>query len=260
MDNFNFDEFLNDASEVEKLSDPIIEEVEIQSDVENYEEIGLKVKPFEKEDETKDWQSGKIKNDFWNYDYDNSKEADAIKKNKVKSKLLIVIIAVISVALILGIIIFIKSIPRKLNDVTNITRHNEKQLSEELHLSFKSSDMYTPKVRVLSEAIVDARADKGFSVVYVDRTQQGIFFDSRKYKLYGLSLGDTCDENFSNTSYKFNKTYMEVVDYHSGQMNYYYLYNTSKGDCMIVSVDSKTRKVLELGYFYDYKIMLDRLI
>ena len=50
MDNFNFDEFLNDASEVEKLSDPIIEEVEIQSDVENHEEIGLKVKPFEKDE------------------------------------------------------------------------------------------------------------------------------------------------------------------------------------------------------------------
>ena len=87
-------------------------------------------------------------------------------------------------------VLFIIISPRITRDVTGLATYDEVTLSKELNLSFEKSDTYTARVRILSRAVVLAKASEGFAVVYIDKEQQGVFFDSDKYSLYGLRIGD----------------------------------------------------------------------
>ncbi len=256
MDELNFDELLDDASEIEQMADPVIEEVEIEP-VDAYEEdTGLKIKPFVKEENDSEWQAGNLENQFWSYSYEDSNEVAIAKKNKKYGKAIGLVVLVIIGLILAGIVLYLKPAPKELVDVTRIARKDEKKIGETLGLTFHNSDMYLPKVRVLNDNLVQTKADEGFAVVYINNKQQGIFFDSKKYSLYGLSVGTKSSESFPGIEFKYNKTYMEMVDYHAGKKEFYYLYNTNTSECMIVSLESKNKKIMDLGYFYDYKQIL----
>ncbi|MBO4863063.1 MAG: hypothetical protein J5517_01720 [Eubacterium sp.] len=243
MDDLNLDDLIENSSEIENLSVPNIKPT--------------RNTPVSNEPE---WQASSLQKSFWNYNYENSTAADSFKKNSLKRKLIIAIPCIIAAICIIAAAIHFISVPKTIIDVTNMACDNESQLSGKLGLSFRNSDVYTAKVRVLSDELVQAKAAEGFSVYYINGTQEGIFFDSKKYSLYGLKVDDICDENFSNTTFKYNETYGEIVDYHAGKKYNYYLYNTATNECMIVTYDTVKKTIIELGYFYDYKEIIKRFI
>ena len=256
MDNLNFTDFLIADSEAENIAAPEIKaDHPIYKEPIDEEQVAIRKRRASKEKEI-EWQGGSIQKDFWAYDYDNSKEAIISKTKKMSVKLIIFIIAVVLISSISSIILFVKSLQSKPTDVTKIVRYDEPQFSKTLGLYFTESEVFAQKVRVFSEDKVTAKTDDGFGIVYIGGKQQGIFIDSTKYTLYGLRVDDKCDENFSKTTFMHDKVYSEVVDYSAGFKNYCYLYNTGNGDCMIVSYDTRTNKILELGYFYNYKTIL----
>ncbi|SNU07124.1 hypothetical protein SAMN06297422_11129 [Lachnospiraceae bacterium] len=257
MDELNIDKLLEETSDIKEMTEPIIKEVE-QIPVEPpSEDIERRRRRKKDEEEVQpEWQGGEIQNKFWDYSYEKDGAAAHIKTNKLLVKIIGVIGFIVIPIIVLGVLLFKKFDPEKKTDVTEIVRYDEDRISQELGLSFIKSDYYTPRVRVLPEEIVFARADKGFAVVYINNKRAGIFFDGTKYTLYGLSVGDYCGDDFQGLEFKYDQFYMDEVKYHAGRKEYYYLYNTNTSECMIVTLDSKEKTVIELGYFYDYHQIL----
>ena len=255
MDNQSFTDFLIADSEVESIGTPEIkDDYPVHQHVED-EQAAIRKRRENKEKEI-EWNGGGVKKDYFNYDYDNSKEAIINKTKKMSAKLIIFIVIVVVISFFSSIVLFVKSLQSKSTDVTSMREHTEQQFAKDLGMDFKENEIFARLVRVHSDDKVTAKTNSGFGIVYIDGKQQGIFFDSTKYELYGLQVGDKCDDNFNKLKYPYEKVMKETVDYSEGFKNYCYLYNTRNGDCMIVSYDTRTNKILELGYFYDYKLLI----
>ena len=258
MDNLNFTDFLIADSEVGDIKNPEIKDDHpVYKDTYAEEQAAIRKRRESKEKEI-EWNGGGVKKDFFNYDYDNSKEAIINKTKKMSAKLIIFIVVVVVISFASSIILFVKSLQSRPTDVTKMIEYDEKKFAKELDLNFKDNEIFGRLVRVFSDDKVTAKTDNGFGVIYIRGKQQGIFFDSPKYELFGLQVGDKCDNNFSKVKYQYEKIEREVVDYSEGFKYYTYLYNTRRGDCMIVSYDTRTNKILELGYFYDYKLFISQ--
>ena len=257
MDELNIDKLLEETSEIKEMTEPVIKEVE-QAPVEPSPEKIIRQRRRKKDDDDiqPEWQGGEIQNKFWAYSYEKDGAATRIKTNRALVKIIGIIGFIVIPIIIAGVLLFKRFDPHKKTDVTEMVRYDESSLSELLDLTLQESDYYKQRVRIFQEKKLQVKADKGFAVVFIDDKQQGIFFDGTKYSLYGLSVGDHCGDNFKGLKFKYDQSYMDVLKYHDGRKEFYYLYNTKNSECMVVSLDSVEKTVVELGFFYDYHKML----
>ncbi|MBO4864799.1 MAG: hypothetical protein J5517_10560 [Eubacterium sp.] len=255
MDKYSFTDFLKADSEVENMEAP-----EVKGDHPVYNPIDEEQAAIRRRRESKqkepEWNGGGVSKDFYKYDYENSKLSIISKTKKMSKRLIVLIIILFIVSSISSISLFVRSLKSMPTNVTKMVKYDEGQFSKALDVTFVENDYFARLVRVFSEEKVTAKTADGFGIIYIGGKQQGVFFDSPRYKLFGLKVGDKCDEDFSKVKYSYDKVYKETVDYSEGFKNYCYLYNTGVGDCMIISYDTRTNQILELGYFYNYKTIL----
>lgn len=256
LDDLNIDQIINtDEKDLPEAKD--IPKVSTSETVEP-EESGIKLKKAshlnEEIPEEKSITSTQLSGDFWEYNY-----VEVLEKEKKKNKIISFLVSFLVVSFVFGIVFYLIYTNNKSSeciDITNYALSSEGELEQTLGLSFSSNKLYTSRTRVLSDAIVTARADQGFAVIYINDKQEGIFYDSPDYSLYGLRIGEKCDESFENVTFDYDAIYKDQVSMSFRKRNFYYLYNTETGRCMIVSIYANSGKIKELGFYKDYKKVL----
>lgn len=255
LDDLNIDQIINtdDKDLPEALDIPKVSTPEAPVPVES----GLKIKKdtriVEEENEEKSIESTHLSGDFWDYKYEEVPE-----KEKKKNKRISFLISLLVVLFVAGIVIYLFNTKKEAEriDITNYAKSSDSDLEKTLGLSLHANKLYTSRTRVLSDAIVTAKADNGFAVIYINDKQEGIFFDTDNYSLYGLSVGESCDESFQNVTFDYDEVYKDEVSMSFRKRNFYYLYNTTTGECMIISIYDKSGKIKELGFYKNYKKVL----
>ena len=262
MDELNLD-FIMDINDDELPTPPEIPKVQ-DNDINNNDN-GLKIKKsdepreedisdFDKEIKETQYSSG-----FWDASYNEPTNEEI--RNRRKSKLIIKILSIIFIlAIVSTVCVYVFNRPHNHTDITGFAKCSESELASRLNLSFSPNIQYTSRTRILSDDIVTAVADQSFSVIYVNNKQEGIFFDSKDYTLYGLSVGDDCDESFKGLTFDYDNIYEEEVSMGIRKRHFYYLYNIHTQECMIVSINARNNKIKELGFYRNYNVPLKRIV
>lgn len=202
----------------------------------------------------KEFSKAQLQGEFWKAEYKETTETEKKSYKAIKIIIGLIFFAVV-VALVVAAIQNRKT--DELIDVTEFVDYEDKDLEEELNLSFSDNKSYALKTGLEPEVDITAKADEGFAVVYINGKREGIFFDSDSYSLYGLKVGDPCDDKFENIKY----IYTDIKEKTMGRMTRtktdYILYNTNTGTCVYVSIDDNTAKIKELGYYSDYKKVIN---
>ena len=203
-----------------------------------------------------DWDKTSMSKDYFKDKYNGS----FYKAGSWFLKITVLVISVFVILVVTSLIISLVNRNRILHkaDITHLMSASEKDLEKALKLEFHESDYYKKMVPMLTNEDVQARADGGIATIYLDGEQVGVFFDAQSYRAFGYSVGEKCDDDFSNLKYEYNKQHLEEKGQRTGNRDIHYLYNTKKGDCVVLSIDKRKKIIREMGYFYDYKTVLGR--
>ncbi len=202
----------------------------------------------------KEFSKAQLQGEFWKAEYQETTEAEKKSYKAIK----IIIGLIFFAVLVFGIVVFIKN--RSGGEVIDLTEYagcSEANLVKEFDFKLKDNKAYAVKTGLQPEVDVTTKVDNGFAVVYVNGKQEGIFFDSDDYSLYGLRVGDPCDEKFEAIEYN----YSDIKEKSMGRMTRtktdYILYNENTHDCVYVSIDDNTGKIKELGYYSHYELVIN---
>ena len=202
----------------------------------------------------KEFSKAQLQGEFWKADYQEISDEDR-KTNKALSWIFFLLAIAV---LVVAAVYFIRG--RKTADAIDLSeyvKYSESEFEEALGLSLADNKAYALKTGLQPEEDTAAKADQGFAIVYINNYKEGFFFDSDAYSLFGLNIGEPCDEKFEGVKYNYTDIKKKTMGRTTRTKTDYFLYNTNNKDCMYVSIDDKTGKIKELGYYYDYSKVVD---
>ena len=202
----------------------------------------------------KEFSKAQLQGEFWKAEYKETTETEKKSYKAIKIIIGLIFFAVV----VFGVVAFIQS--RSGGDVIDLTDYadwSEAELVNEFGFDLTDNKAYALKTGLEPEIDVTAKVDHGFAVIYIVGKQEGIFFDTDDYSLYGLRVGDPCDDKFENITYLYSDIKEKTMGRITRTKKDYILYNTNTGDCVFVSIDDKTGKIKELGYYSHYKKVID---
>lgn len=148
---------------------------------------------------------------------------------------------------------------QKGKDITDYLRCDEAAIASELKLDLLDRPEMVGHIHQWSTGEVSVKGTEDFGVVYIDGKQAGIHVESKKYTMYGLQLGEGEKHAYENMSYDFEDFHAVLNDMAEGKTTTYYYYNTQKNDCIAMTINDTTCRIVGLTYFYDYQKVIETL-
>ena len=202
------------------------------------------------------WKGAEIEESFWKDKYSGFFFRLFSKMNRVG--LLALLVAVVLVLVSGGVTLYNYFTANSVPEIDHILAMDEEDLCKELGLKLEKSVYYTKIAPAITDSPVYAKADKGIAAVYIDEKMEGVYFDTKEYRAFGYRVGERADSTFSALEYEYTDVYVDTKRQRSVERNLHYLYNKKKGDCVVIVIDDKMY-VKEIGYFHNYRKLLERL-
>lgn len=175
-------------------------------------------------------------------------------------KLIKIIIAVI-IILVLPVILYKKVIHPKPKDLTPLMHSSYDELDAQIDGEFTRDtkmDKYIPKLA--DNITIEAYSGGDIYPFMVDGEFGGIHLAERKWEMYGVSVGMAEAEAVKKTTYVYEKSMVTILDLAGGQSNAYYYYNKKNNDCLVMTVNGTSNKVVAVTYYRDYNKLTQNLI
>ncbi len=140
-------------------------------------------------------------------------------------------------------------------DITAYLTADEQTISATLNTSFEEK---ADQSRILSEQsrhTVRVMADEEMNLLYYDGKLTGINITGRKYQIYGVSINQPEISAVSHMTYKADGSMQEVPDSIAGSSVSHYYYNRSRNDCLVMTVNMHSNRVVSITYYKDFKMI-----
>ncbi|MBQ4068674.1 MAG: hypothetical protein IJC76_05435 [Lachnospiraceae bacterium] len=178
-----------------------------------------------------------------------------------KSSPVSIIIKIILILLLLfiGYKIYLYFFPN-VTDITPYINMSENDLEDNLKISLEPNEKMANKIHHYSNGKVTVSGtQKGICVIYIDNKQAGIHIDSKHFSMFGINMGNAEQTVSKNTSFVYDINFTVVNDYIDSTSTSYYYCNTTTDECLIVTANGTTNRVVALTYFYDRHKALENL-
>ncbi len=160
--------------------------------------------------------------------------------------------------ILLGIILVVAGILikdyMKVTDVTSLVNASKSTLESTLNVELESHPELAKRIYCYTEKEVSLDGgDEGIGVVYVDGIPCGLHIDHRKYTMFGLHMGDSEIDVDNNLTYPYEGHFGVLDDYYdSGNSRGEFYYNKANNDCIVITYNDFTGRILAITYFNDF--------
>ena len=167
----------------------------------------------------------------------------------------VVILAVVlvGVKLVAGII------NPKTTDISAYVDMEKDAIETKLDVELNNNPDMVSRITHYSNGTVTVDGNGKIGVVYIDGVRKGIHTDDKRYKMYGVSIGDGEYQIEDNMTYDYESYFNVLNDMVGGNSTAWFYYNSAKNDCMVVIVNDKSARVVAMTYFNDYKLISENL-
>lgn len=231
----------------------------------NGEKEAVNMRPYDDPDMEDPWESGRLIDETYHTSVLKSDlDANIIKKRESEKKIGPMILKVLMMFIIVGVLIVVgKEVVSRVRpegtDITGLLKSNEETLSSKLKVTFKDKPEWEGRIHQYSTGKVTVKATDDIGIVYIDGKQAGVHIESKKYTMFGLQLGDGEKHVYDNTTFKFDNFHPVLDDMAKGKTTTYFYYNTAQNDCVAVTINESTNRVVGLTYFNNYKQIVSTL-
>ena len=145
------------------------------------------------------------------------------------------------------------------NDLAPYLDKPETTIARELNTSFTLDAKLTSKLSQTSGKQVIVRSDGELNIIYVNGEQIGINTSGRKYQFYGVSVNQPEIDAVHHMTYQ-STGFGEEVQKMSGASRVHYYYNIRNNDCLVLTVNSHSNRVVSVTYYTDYDMIVKNKI
>ncbi|MCR5226631.1 MAG: hypothetical protein K6E27_05410 [Eubacterium sp.] len=144
-------------------------------------------------------------------------------------------------------------------EISQLVAYPEAMIAKELDTEFKEVSLATAKVPGLKGNSVSVHSDGSVNIIYVNDEQVGVNTDSADYLFFGVGVGQSEIKALDSMRYAYEKTEQSVVDLTSGQANTFYYFNEKDNDCLALTVNKTSNRVVSITYYTDYETIAEIL-
>lgn len=232
---------------------------------ENEKETLNRISRYEEEEGNNPWDYEDMKEEpYQTTVVSNAMAADIHGEERQGNKLVQVLIKLAiwlgigAVLLFVGKQIVSKVMPEG-KDITGLLRSNEAAISAELGVTFTDNSSWVGRIHQYSKGVVRVKAAEDIGIVYIDGKQIGVHIESKAYTMFGVQIGDGEKNAYDNMQFKFDSFLSVLNDMAEGKTTTYYYYNEAQNDCLALTINDTTSRIVGMTYFTDYKKIIETL-
>ncbi|SEF69780.1 hypothetical protein SAMN04487934_102189 [Eubacterium ruminantium] len=151
--------------------------------------------------------------------------------------------------------VFLKK-PKELMSCVNMTTE---ELEKELDIKLTRNDTTIKRVRHYSNGNITTDGNGEIAVLYNNGKQFGIHVDSKKYCLYNVHFGDAKYDAEKKMTYHNTYSFSVMNDMYNGTSTSYFYTNKAANDCLVITCNDNTNRVVAITYFNDLAAATERL-
>ena len=170
-----------------------------------------------------------------------------------------IIIKVIGIVLVAALLVgaYFLFFGKKETDLKEYVNYDTDAIEKKLNIKLTRNDETYRRVRQYSNGKVTTDGNGDLAVLYLDGKQFGIHVDSDKYSLYGMKIGDPLNKKVKG--YDYETSYSVLNDIFNGQSTSYFYINETNNDCLELTYNDTSGRIVAMTYFNDYRRMSERL-
>ena len=106
---------------------------------------------------------------------------------------------------------------------------------------------------------VGAHLHSHIEVAYLLEGESTVWIDDKKYNMLGIHIGDGEYKIEDNITFEYDEYFSVLNDMAGGNSTALFYFNTAKNDCLVITVNDKSARVVAMTYFNDYKLISKNL-
>lgn len=177
----------------------------------------------------------------------------------VKAVRMLIVALLVGAVLIFGGKAVVSVMMPEGEDITALLKQDAGAISKSLGLTFTDNTEWVSQIHQYSNGTVTVKAAEDIGIVYIDGKQAGVHIRSKKYTIFGIQLGDGEKETYNHTTYPYDDFLAVLNDMAEGKTTTYYYYNLKQNDCVALTINDTTNRVVGITYFYDYQKITETL-
>ncbi len=144
-------------------------------------------------------------------------------------------------------------------DVTTYADVRADLVENGLGVTFKDDREMANEVVHFADGKVSVKGNGELGVVSINGIRKGLFVKSSTYSLYGIRIGDKEVSVERNTTFAFDSSTFDIGDKAQGDSVTVFYYNVKNGDCIAVTYNNSSNRVINMAYYNDYETILDKI-
>lgn len=196
-------------------------------------------------------------------DLDSTSDKDVSRAASVMNS---VVARVVGVIIVLAIALLVSRGLNSMSDVqgkeiSQLVAYPEEMIAKELETEFKDVNPATAKIPGIKSHNngISVRSDGSFSIIVLDKKPVGFNTDNPDYLFFGVGVGQSEMKALESMRYKYEGTNQAIMDLANGTANTYYYYDESANDCLALTINTSSNRVVSMTYYTDYKKIADIL-
>ena len=188
------------------------------------------------------------------------------EKEREKNQTINMVVKFVAAFLICGLLIFggkqiVSILMPEGDDITNLLKRDANAIASELGVTLVNNAEWATQIPQYSSGTVAVKSDSDaeIGIVYIDGKQAGVHIRSGKYTIYGIQINDGEKEAYDHTSYPFDGSTSVINDMAEGKTTTYFYYNSKQNDCVALTINDTTNRIVAITYFYDYARIVETL-
>ena len=137
-------------------------------------------------------------------------------------------------------------------EISDYLRMSENELSTKLNTVFLSDPDLSKSLSAKSSTPIVIHSDGELNIIYYKGQQVGVQTSGRKYQFYGISVNQPEITAVHEMTYKYTGVASEGERSLSGSSNSHFYYNKQSNDCLVMTVNKKSNRIVSLTYYSDF--------
>ncbi len=144
-------------------------------------------------------------------------------------------------------------------EIATIAKLPEYRITAETGKRFEWDDDLIDDIPVFSDGYVKVKTNGDLNLIYFNEHKVGVNIDTKKYKIYGVSINQAEVSIQKKMTYKYSGEMEIIGGMYGNKYDLTLYYNTQNNDGLIIMSNGKNNRVSSVTYYHDLKTISQKL-
>ena len=164
----------------------------------------------------------------------------------------VIVLVALGFGVYAGVQYFLKSGGR---DISPYLTMSDEELANQLKTTFMDTPDLGKNLSLHSSYHITVKTDGELNLLYYDGKYLGVNTTERAYQIFGVAVNQPEITAVHGMLYGYDGSMREVSDFAGGASDSHYYYNRIRNDCLVLTVNVSSNRVVSVSYYNDWKLI-----